>query len=172
MSKDDDLKITSKREQKLDNPHNRKGSTRGKGRRAKRAANHGTAINKYANMGVGDKEKAKEEGFNSDLISEGGGYWIYGKVRFENIQFADDGYTRGELEGLYPQIRTISDFCRIQKEERYSLVSREIERHYVHIKSGGIVSAVMAEGQRVSNKTFLEDFLPGVQEYNSARDKF
>jgi len=165
--------MASKREQKLDNRHNKTGSKRGKGTRAKRAAQHGTARNKYDGMGGGDKEndEAKGDDFNIDLVRDGGGYWIYGKVRFVDFEFTDNGYAKYELKNLYPQVRADSDFCRIKKKERYHLVSGGLERHYVYVESGGIVGAVMGSGERVSERSRLDDLIPGIFEYVSGRDK-
>jgi hypothetical protein len=158
-------------DRKLENPHNKGGSGRGKGTRARRAANQGTSTNKYSGMGEGDKEKIKSEGFDIDLVKQVAGLWIYGKVRFHNISFADEGYTKDELKFLYPVVKNISDFCRIQKQDRFHLSGGEVRRHYVHVESGGVVGAVMESGVRVRDKSRLDDLIPGVFEYLSGRDK-
>jgi hypothetical protein len=147
----------------------RKGTGRG-GTKAKREKNRGTAVNKYAGMGEGDKEKAKDDEFNEELIQTGGGCWIYGKVRFANIELGEEGYTKDELKFLYPRVRDVSDFCRIKKAERFYLFSGDINRHYVHVEIKGIVGAVMENGNRVNDMGRLDDLIPEVLQYDSRRD--
>jgi hypothetical protein len=171
VNEDRDHGMSSKRQQQADNPFNKRGSKRGRGTRAKRLENQGSAVNKYADMGRGDKEKVREEGFDIELVKRGGGYWIYGKVRFHDISFGDEGYSKGELEFLYPAVEDISDFCRINKQERFYQYSGGVRRHYVHVESGGIVGAVIENKERVSDRTRLEDLIPGVLEYISGRDE-